>query len=56
MNARKKMNVMYLGRTAAFAAFVGLVFASWWAFAVTFALTAGGQIMAGNSRLAGGYR
>jgi hypothetical protein len=56
MSARKKLNGMYLSGTAVFAAFVGLVFASWWAFAVAFALTAGVQIVAGNIRLAGGYR
>jgi hypothetical protein len=56
MSARKKLNGLYFTGAAVLAAFVGLAFASWWAFAVTFAVTAGVQIMAGNIRLAGGYR
>jgi hypothetical protein len=56
MSARKKLNGMYLTGAAVFAAFVGLAFVSWWAFAITFVVTAGVQIMAGNIRLAGGYR
>lgn len=56
MSVRKKLNGLYLTGCAVLAAFVGLVFFSWWVFGVTFTLAAGTQIMAGNIRLAGGHR
>jgi hypothetical protein len=36
MSARKKLNSLYLSGCAVFGAFVGLVFASWWAFGAVF--------------------
>ena len=56
MSARKKLNGMYLSGCAMLGAFVGLAAASWWAFAATFALSAGTQVMAGIIRLAAGRR
>jgi hypothetical protein len=56
MSARRKLNGLYLSGCALLGAFVGLAFASWWAFAATFALSAGAQVMAGNIRLITGRR
>jgi hypothetical protein len=53
MSARKKLNGLYLSGCAVLGAFVGLAAASWWAFAATFALSAGTQLMAGNIRFTG---
>jgi hypothetical protein len=56
MSARRKLNGLYLSGAAVLGAFVGLVFASWWVFATTFALTAAVQVLSGNIRFAGPRR
>jgi hypothetical protein len=56
MSARKKLNGLYVTGTVVFAAFIGALFASWWAFAVAFAATAYVQVMAGNIRFVAGHR
>jgi hypothetical protein len=52
MSARKKLNGMYLIACVVLAAFLGLAFQSWWAFAAAFVLAAGSQMISGNIRLA----
>jgi hypothetical protein len=52
MSARKKLNSLYLGGAAILAAFVGLVFQSWWVFAVALALFLAMHVQSGNIRLA----
>jgi hypothetical protein len=56
MSARKKLNGLYLSGCAVFGSFIGLVFASWWAFGAACAIATLVQITAGNIRLSGAHR
>jgi membrane protein implicated in regulation of membrane protease activity len=50
MSARKKMNSMYVGAAALLAAFIGLVYSSWWVSAVALAVLLVMNVLAGNIR------
>jgi hypothetical protein len=54
MSARKKLNGLYPGAAAVLAAFVGVVFNSWAAFAVTLGVMVVIHTHAGNVRWAAG--
>ena len=56
MSARKKLNSMYGGGAALLAAFVGLVFQSWWVFAAALGVFLVMHVQAGNIRPAPGRR
>lgn len=52
MGARTKLNEMYLAVSLLWAAFIGLVFNSWMAFAVAIGGLVGLNMVGGNIRLA----
>jgi hypothetical protein len=56
MSVRRKLNGLYLSGCAVLGAFVGFVFASWWACAATFAVATGAQVLSGNVRFSGPRR
>jgi hypothetical protein len=56
MSVRRKLNGLYLGAAAVLAAFIGVVFNSWAAFAVALGVTVVVHVQAGNIRWAHGRR